>query len=638
MCGIVGIRRKEEAISNQLVKNALDSISHRGPDNQAIWQSLSNKITLGHARLSIIDLSTGNQPINNKKHNITVSVNGEFYDFKRIKKELETKGYEFQTNSDSEILIFLYLEYGLGLFEYLRGEFAFILYDENKDTLIAARDRFGIKPLCFYKDENNLYLASKAKAIFELGIEKEWDEYSFMHAASMHYQPTNRTLFKNIYQLEPASFIISKANEFVIKKYWDFDYPIAENNKFVNSEQEYIEEFKNLLEESIKLRLVSDVPVCFHLSGGLDSSAVVGLANKLRGDENHCFTISFDGKDTYDESLLAEETAKFTNSILHKISVSQEDIFNNLEDAVYFSEGLAVNGHLTCKYLLNKEIKKAGFKVALTGEGSDETLAGYPHLRQDIFNKLPQHKKNELNKQLYKTNVAATGIQIAQGEGLNIDILEKELGFIPSFLKAKASMGLKIHSILSDDILQKYNNVDFYKDMLSAYDIESQVKNRHVVNQSLYFWNKLTLPNYILATLGDGCEMSSSIEGRLPFLDHKLFEYAKSLPIDMKIKNGNEKYILKEAVRPYITDEIYSRQKHPFMAPPVTRFRNKVTTSFIMDTLHSNYFKSIPYFDNKKIQTLINKFDKMEMIELTSYEPVIMFLMTCAFLNKGFKL
>jgi len=634
MCGIIAERDERCQIDLDKVKTSLESIYHRGPDSNGFYLNKKEDILLAHTRLSIIDIQSGKQPIVNKTHRITVSVNGEFYDYKRIKQDLEKKGYVFQTNSDSEILIFLYLEYGLELFDHLRGEFAFVLYDENKDLLLAARDRFGIKPLCFYKDEQKLLIASEAKAIFKLGIEPEWDEYSLMHAANMHYQPTDRTLFKNIFQVKPGHFLISRKGQFEIKKYWDLNYPTENNVKWEKSEKEYIEEFRALIDEAVRLRLVSDVPVCFHLSGGLDSSAVVGLAGKYMKDRMHCFTITFDGREQYDEAILAEETAQLTNSVLHKINVTQEDIFNNLEDAVYFSEGLAVNGHLSCKYLLNKNIKQAGFKVALTGEGSDEVLAGYPHLRLDLFNQMPPEERKKCLERLYQTNLAITGVEIAQGESLDISKVKEKLGFIPAFLSAKASIGLKMNSVLADDYISKYKNTDFYEDMLNSYDIENQLKNRHIVNQSLYLWTKLTLVNYILNTLGDGCEMSASVEGRLPFLDHKVFEYVKNLPMDMKIKDGNEKFILKEAVKPYITNTIYKRQKHPFMAPPVTRFRTANTIEYINDTLRSSDFEKIPFFSKQKIKELLNNINKMDIVELTAYEPVIMFLLTSACVQK----
>lgn len=638
MCGITAFKSEDETVREDLLNNALTVISHRGPDNSGVWISDDRKTALGHARLSIIDLYSGNQPIINKKHGISVTVNGEFYGYKEIRDKLVKKGYEFQTKSDSEILIFLYLEHGFELCKYLRGEFSFVLYDEKKDLIFAARDRFGIKPFCYYKDDKKLLIASESKALFEYGIEKAWDEYSFMHSANMHYRPSDRTLFKNIRQLPPGCFLIYRKGNLQIKKYWDLDYKKEADIKFIKTENEYIEEFCEIFSEAVKLRLVSDVPVCFHLSGGLDSSSVVGLAKQYLNYKMDCFTITFDGKENYDEAELAKETAKLTGSELHMINVSQDDIFNNLSDAVYFSEGLAVNGHLSCKYLLNKEIKRCGFKVALTGEGSDETLAGYPHLRHDLFNRMPEQEKEKLIKELYKTNLAVTGVEIPQGKSLNLDCVRRKLGFIPSFLEAKGTIGCKMQSVLSDDVIKKYAKTDFYKEMINSFDYEKQLKGRNIVNQSLYFWIKLTLANYILDTLGDGCEMSSSVEGRLPFLDHKVFEYARNLPMDMKIKGCNEKYILKEAAKPFITENVYKRQKHPFMAPPVTRFCSENNMEFIMDVLGSKNFKSMPFFDAKKVNIMLDSLHEMDLVELTAFEPVIMFMLTSAFINERFGL
>lgn len=637
MCGIVasmGLR----PIKDDVALAALNVLNHRGPDDAGVWRNESGTVMLGHKRLSIIDINTGRQPIVNRQYKISVTVNGELYGYQDIRRDLQGKGYAFSTNSDSEILIFLYLEYGLDFFQYLRGEFAFVLYDENRDLLIAARDRFGIKPLCYYNKNDMLLIASEAKALFELGVPREWDDYSFMHAANMHYQPTNRTLFNNIFQLMPGHFLMRTGNDFSIKKYWDLDYPRESDARWKKSEDDYVEEFSNLFKDSVRMRLRSDVPLCFHLSGGIDSSAVVGAAGAISDMPKHCFSIAFGGRESYDEIEIAQRTADFTNSTLHKIEVSQMDILDNLEDAVYFSEGLAINGHLSCKFLLNKAIKKQGFKVALTGEGADEVLAGYPHLRQDLFNQMPDAERQKHIAQLYATNLAVTGVEIAMGETLSTTAIEDKLKFVPSFLRAKASIGFKMNSILSDAFVREYQNVDFYDEMLRMYDFENQLRDRHIVNQSLYLWTKLTLVNYILNTLGDGCEMSSSIEGRLPFLDHKLFEFLRALPMDMKIKNGIEKHILRQAVKPFVTDEIYRRQKHAFMAPPVTRFQDKKSREFIMDVITSDNCRGIPFFDHMKVKDLIAKIEKMDIVEQTAFEPVIMFLITSAFVKKGFKL
>jgi asparagine synthase (glutamine-hydrolysing) len=305
MCGFLVVKHKHGPVEERRIEKGLEALSHRGPDHASIWKSSDSRTALGHVRLSIIDLEGGSQPIVNKKHNIAIVVNGEFYDYQTIREELKAKGYTFQTQSDSEILIFLYLEYGMDLFDHLRGEFSFVLYDETRDVLLAGRDRFGIKPLCFYHDQEKLLIASEAKALFEMGIEKAWDEYSFMHAASMQYQPTNRTLFKNIHQLSPGHYLTYRNHQLDTGQYWDLSYQQEDRLENGMTDAEYIEKFKALLAESTRLRLVSDVPVCFHLSGGVDSSSIVGLADQYANRKKHCFTVAF-RDEQYSELGLAE--------------------------------------------------------------------------------------------------------------------------------------------------------------------------------------------------------------------------------------------------------------------------------------------------------------------------------------------
>jgi asparagine synthase (glutamine-hydrolysing) len=525
------------------------------------------------------------------------------------------------------------------MMKHLIGEFAFVLYDKRIDTLYAVRDRFGIKPLCWFHDRDQTIIASKAKAIMACGVKAEWDKLSLMQSLSMHYQPTDRTMFANIRQVEPGHILVCKEGTSPKKiKYWEINYPVdtSYTQLTLAEERKYTDEFHDLLYESVKTRLISDVPVCCHLSGGLDSSTIAGMMNKMRSNEPiHCFTIVFPNTDTeYDEDLLATETVESIGGVMHRIKISQSQIIDNLSDAVYHSEGLAVNGHLSCKYLLNQEIRKEGFKVALTGEGADECLAGYPHLRKDIIANLSKTKREELTSRLYQTNLAITGTEIAVGNTLDCSALERKLGYIPSFLQAKASIGYRMYQFLSDDMLYECSSHDFFHELLVRYEIDNLLKGRHPVNQSLYLWIKLTLCNYILGTLGDGCEMSSSIEGRLPFLDHRLFEYAAKLPMQMKIKAyTNEKYILKEAAKPYITNRVYMRQKHPFQSPPLTRFFSKEDFSRLRDELTSLDFANTGIFDMEKVSNLLESIPSMSVLDQTIYEPVVMLMLTINHMN-----
>lgn len=645
MCGIVGFVCQETSPNLIGIGKALDSMALRGPDDCGVWQD--QHVALGHRRLSITGIENGKQPITSPDGSIVVVVNGEFYDFERLKPIL-SRDYNFQTDSNSELLIPLYLKHGcFGMMEHLRGEFAFILYDSRLRQVVAGRDRFGIKPLCWYADDEKIILASKAKAILACGIEAKWDEYSLMQALSIQYQPTNRTFIKGIHQLQPGHLLISQPNSGIKDiAYWDINYPAdTEEQKITESqEKHFIDEFHDLLYESVQLRLRSDVPLCCHLSGGLDSSSVAGIMTHISDRPVHCFSIVFPYADgEYDEERFAAETVDKCGAVLHKVEVSQHDILMALPDAVFHSEGLAVNGHISCKYLLNKAINKAGFKVALTGEGADECLAGYPHLRKDIFDLLPLSEKEWLTKKLYNSNLAITGTEIAVGDTLDCTNLLQKIGFVPSFLAAKASIGYKMYALLNNDIRQRCRCHDFLAELADSHLAASRLLGLHPVNKSLYLWNKHALCNYILATLGDGCEMAASVEGRLPFLDHKLFEMAAKLPIQMKIKDyTNEKYILKEAARPYITDNIYRRQKHPFQAPPLTRYLSAQPTtnhgnsdfSQIHDELTSTRFSSMGLFDKNAVASLIEALPSMDILGQTAYEPVVMLMLTIYYMDK----
>lgn len=643
MCGIVGMIHRGAAPDLNSLAAALDTLVLRGPDDSGMWHD--EHVALGHRRLSIVGVNHGHQPICSPDGMIVAVVNGEFYDHKRLRQEL-SDAYCFQTNSDSELLIPLYLKHGyMEMMKHLRGEFSFILYDKRNRLVVAGRDRFGIKPLCWYDDGEKLIIASKAKAIHACGIKAEWDEYSLMQALSIQYQPTNRTFFKDIWQLEPGHLLVWQTNSGVKDiEYWDMHYPVNVNDnlnhhlKFdmTSQEKQYVDKFHDLLLESVRLRLQGDVPICCHLSGGLDSSSVVGIMSHLTDDPVHCFSIVFPQADAeYDEDVYATETARRCGAVMHRVEVSQHDILHYLPEAVFHSEGLAVNGHLACKYLLNRAINKAGFKVALTGEGADECLAGYPHLRKDLFAMLPTEEKEVLTKKLYSTNLSITGTEIAVGDTLDCHNLTNRLGFLPSFLAAKASIGHKMYRLLSNDMLQRCSSHDFLSEMADYHHADVRLHGVHPVNKSLYLWNKHALCNYILSTLGDGCEMSASVEGRLPFLDHQLFEYAARLPMQMKIKdNVNEKFILKEAAYPYITNHVYQRQKHPFQAPPLTRYFTQSDYSQIYDELTSHNMMSMGIFNSDAVIALLKSLPTMSILEQTAYEPVVMLMLTIYYMNQ----
>lgn len=605
MCGIFGAFSERGGLGIETIKKATSTLHHRGPDGQKAWISEDRKIGLGHARLSIIDLKGGIQPLENEDGSIIAVVNGELYDFERIRSKLQSNGHRFRTASDSEVLIHLYEDLGLDAVHSLRGEFAFIIWDSRTQRLISGRDRFGIKPLYYSFYDGTLYLASEVKALFAAGVPAEWDEQAFY--ISCHFGFTNiqnRTLFKNVLQVPPGHIMSANKYEHRLYRYWDFNYPLTETLNYRISDEEAIDTFRNYFEEAIKLRLRADVPVGVYLSGGLDSSSILGTVSKFRGSGVNAYSIGFEDA-SYDETLIAKEMADLTGAKFEQYIATQESLAQNFFEAVRHCETIIVNTNSIAKFMLSKLVRDSGYKVVLTGEGSDEILAGYAHFRQDLLFDAESNGKNiadSLEKlkenNLFKYDLSSNSI-CDDNNSIN-----RRLGFVPSWLKIRMHTANNTKSLLSNDIKEKFLNYDSYSIFLDDQDVQNQIYGRDRLNQSMYLWSKLMLPNYLLSNLGDRMEMAHSVEGRVPFLDHKLVEFVTTLPMSLKIRNMNEKYILREASQPVISKTVYERRKHPFIAPPYTKKKQGPMFSFISEYINDN-LNTLPFFDKEKIAKVL---------------------------------
>jgi asparagine synthase (glutamine-hydrolysing) len=634
MCGFIAVCG--EKVSNEQVNGALKSLKHRGPDEYGIWQNKSQDITLGHARLSIVDLNNGLQPISNQDQTLVAVVNGEFYDHQEIHKNLENDGYKFKSSSDSEILLGLYERYGTNCLKYLRGEFAFVLYDQKNRLIFAARDRFGIKPLFYYQRSNAIYFASEVKA-FKSFFPLAWDSDNFFQSINMFPLPKG-TLFANVEQIPPSNYLVKSefSSSIHLQSYWDFNYPKMNQNP-VKSEQEWILGLHDVIKEAVNLRLKADVPVGCYLSGGLDSCSVLGLAQALSKEPIESFTLTFDNE-VYNEKAEAEEMAKFSGSRFTPIAISQDDMAENFMNAVWYAERPIINGHGVAKYLLSREVNKAGLKVVLTGEGSDEIFGGYVHFRQDLIDEsaASDQEKAAMLKELEKTNKASAALLLSKGQAIN-KIVKANLGFIPNWMQGFAAYGPRIHHILSEDFKNQYKDRDFIGYALNFLDM-SQTEGRDRLSRSLFLWSRTMLPYYLLTVLGDRMEMAHSIEGRLPFLDHKVVEFVVNMPSNLKIKGMTEKYALREAMKPYITKTIYEREKHPFIAPPALVAKKPAMAVLVKDILRGEDFGKIPFIDQKKLVGILDNFDKLSDMEKSYCDILFMALASYAVIQKRFEL
>jgi len=639
MCGIIGVFSAQRPISREVLTRSTQVLHHRGPDQQNVWISANQKVGLGHARLSIIDLKTGEQPLSNKDGSIRCVVNGELYGFQKIRKDLEKLGHSFKTESDSEILLHLYEEYGTQCLHHLRGEFAFILWDENSRTLFAARDRFGIKPLFYAFQDRKLYLASEIKALLAMGVQAEWDHeafHQFNHLLTTHQ---DRTLFKGVFQIPPGHFLLSSENQNQLLKYWDFDYAVNPTEKA--DPREYQVEFARLLNESIQLRLHADVPVACYLSGGLDSCSVLGLAAQKSREKITAFTLGFDHRE-YDESEIAKEMAEKAGAQFNLIPIRYDDLAENFSDAIWHSETIAFNAHGVSKFLLSRAVREAGFKVVLTGEGSDEVLAGYPHFRKDLFlyqaSQIGPDRTEELLKALAEKNKVSSGILLAHGE-VNINSgIRKLVGHFPSWMESFSSALSKFQTLFKPSFREHFKNQDGYLEFLNRLDIKNQLLDRHPVNQSMYLWSKSALPNYILSVLGDRMEMSHSIEGRVPFLDHHLVEFVRNIPVSQKISGTTEKYLLREVARPVLTQTVYERQKHPFFSPPLIFDSKSRFYHLLQDTLRSPMMRDLPFYEQGKVLDLLEKVKEMSPESKGAYDIIFTGILSACLLQERFKM
>ncbi len=640
MCGIVALFSRRDPVSAAALQRATQSLYHRGPDGQRHWIAPDCRVALGHARLSIIDLATGDQPIASEDEQVRIVVNGEFYGYESIQRELERSGHRLRTKSDSEIALHLYEDLGAQCLHRLRGEFAFVLWDETNRTIFAARDRFGIKPLFYAFHGQTLYFASEVKALFAAGVPARWDARSFYHTLEFGgYQV--RTLFDGVFQIPPGHYLLATDKHVQLNKYWDFDYPRASDGGSTRSDADYAAEFRQALEEAVQIRLRADVPVGCYLSGGLDSCSVLGLAAKHHPDPIRAFTLTFDRAD-YDEEKEAREMAAKVGAEFYPIPIRQDDLADHFADAILQSETLCFNAHGVAKYLLSRAVRDAGYKVVLTGEGSDEILGGYAHFRRDmlLYNAEGQDPDvvAALLQDLERLNPVSRGLLLPHGEAGSLDNVRRILGFVPSWIETFSAQSAKMRGLLADNFREKFGRQQEFHALFSDVDVRGQLSGRDPLHQSLYLWAKTSLPAYVLTMLGDRMEMAHSIEGRLPFLDHHLVEVIRSQPVNQKIRGTTEKYVLRESLRGVITDTVYRRQKHPFLSPPATLNPQKRLSALVHDTLRGPVLAAIPFFDQKRVIGLLDSLDKMDEGSRVANDQVLMLLLSACVLHQGFQL
>lgn len=534
MCGIFG------AIGRDLPPSALervfDTLRHRGPDGKGAFTDPTAQLTLAHTRLAVIDLVTGEQPLYSADGNIVLVANGEIYDFERIRGVLEAKGRRFKTKSDSELIIALYEEYGLDCFEQLRGEFAFLLYDKSRRLLVAARDRFGIKPLYFARFPDGVVFGSEMKAIFASGL-----VHPKLNAAALDpllsQDPDNaRFPFEGIEQVPPGSYVAVNLSDGKIStsRYWSAELPAEVAKPVIEPADEArahaARMVLNELENAVRLRLRADVPVGLYLSGGIDSAFVGALMERNLSSKLHSFSIAFEGSDR-NEQHFARQAADLLGTEHHELTVTKEMLWANLKDCVWFSELPFVTLAPVGKFLLSQEARKS-VTVVLTGEGADEVFLGY----RSYFSNAIRDTRDPRSR----GKSAMAGLRRLKVSGFSATLVSK--------------LSLLIFHKGQRSTLEAARSIDSARPA-SSKPIINAVQEARLAG----------MPLDILCYLGDREEMAHSLEARLPFLDHKLYDAARSIPVDFKMRDGLEKAVLRDAAIGILPDDLRLRRKSGFM-------------------------------------------------------------------------
>ena len=574
MCGITGFwRLPGDGASSDHLTSMIRRLAHRGPDGEGRYELPEKGLYMGHSRLSIVDLNTGEQPIVAEPHVLTV--NGEFYDFKRIRSRLmAAEGERFRTKSDSEIALGLYRRDGLDFVHGLRGEFALALYDDRRQELILVRDRFGIRPLFFHVRPDFFAWGSEVKAVLaHPEVPVRLDRRAALHQMMQTMAPGD-SAFEGVHALEPGHLMIVRRRghrlEIEKRRYWDLDFPLLEDHDAGDRPQEHVERLREQLIDAVTHRLVADVPVGCYLSGGIDSCSILGLAGGAQQASVKAFTIGFDDE-AYDEQHIAREMAESVGADQETILLGSDELYGDaFLRTVWHAERTFYNTLGVAKWHMSRRVRECGYKTVITGEGADELLGGYPAFKRDMFLHGLAHESPEVRErmrgEMERQNALFKGAILPQ-ESRHHVAFDDLMGFTPSWIQNWLSVLELTRPLLSADAAEEIGDYDPVATIVGRLDAD-MIRGRHPLDQAQYTWSKTMLEGQILNWGGDRVDMANSMESRPAFLDHFVAETAVRIPPKLRIRGTTEKWVLREAMRGVLPKVLYERQKFAFMAPP----------------------------------------------------------------------
>lgn len=572
MCGIAGIIEKTgKPAHSATLRKMCQLIHHRGPDDRGYY--LHENVGLGICRLSIIDLNTGHQPIHNEAETVWIVLNGEIYNYQELRKDLLKKGHHFYTQTDTEVIVHLYEEYGEACINYLRGMFAFALYDLNLRKFFLVRDRIGIKPVFYFENGQMLAFGSEIKCLLaDPRVPKELDVNALDSYLSLLYIPAPESVFKKIQKILPGHYLVWDGRKTEIKKYWELEYKIDRKSSFEDLTQVFLEKFR----EAVKLRMISDVPLGVLLSGGIDSSAIVATMSEYSELPVETFTIGYgQGGYDFDETNYAKSIA-YKFSTHHHEEIVAPKVQQLIPEIIHFFDEPFADSSAIPNLIISK-IARQRVTVALSGLGGDEIAAGYNrHLA------LQWLRYYFLLPKLLREKVAVKLADWLPDSSKGSHFLERIKKFIHNgiFPMGKAYLGFT--SFLLKEQKKTLYTQEFLDQLNGSYEekFNSYFENDHNLNwlnKALFVDLKMYLPDDLLI-LTDRTSMANSLEVRTPYLDHKLVEFMATIPPEYKVNGQNKKYLFKMAFKDILPKEIVHRRKQGFSIPLVLWFRKELKT------------------------------------------------------------
>jgi len=606
MCGIAGLydRTRRVAVTEEDLRRMLAMLRHRGPDEFGVL--LDREAGLGSARLSIIDLSGGSQPIANEDRSLWIVFNGEIFNYVELRAELEALGHRFRTSTDTEVVLHLYERYGPRCLERLNGQFAIAIWDANRRRLFLGRDRLGVRPLFYTETPGGVLLfASEIKSILsDRRVRAEIDPAVVRQIFHFWAPLAPRTVFRGIVELPPGHYLIADERGVNVERYWSNRYPAESQGASGRPFEEVVEEFRALLADACRIRLRADVPVGAYLSGGLDSSVIAALVRRGRTSPLTTFSIAFDDA-RYDESSFQRDMAAHLGTEHHVVRATHEDIGRVFPEVVWHAEVPMMRTAPAPMFLLSRLVRDRGFKVVLTGEGADEFLAGY-----DIF------------KEAKVRRFWARGPQ-ARWRALLLKRLYPDIGGLSqsNIETLEAFFGEGLHDTESpwySHAVRWGNNRRTWRFLDGDPAVGAQLENlAAALPREFSGWGPLAraqhlevtvfLSNYLLSTQGDRMGMAHSIEGRFPFLDFRLVEFCNRLDPRLKLRGLREKHLLRAVAKPWLPEAIHGRVKRPYRAPVHRSFFHAAPPDYVRDLLGPRALDESGLFRFAPVTQLVRK-------------------------------